>query len=368
MVVNNAPLDQQSKTSVSTERILSFDCLRILAMFGVILLHVTAQNWGAAPVTSPTWFMFNVFNSASRWAVSVFVMISGTLFLNPDKKFSTRKMYQKNLGRIVIAYLFWSLLYALLYRHHTGTRTSVLSSVIAGPGHMWFLHFLTGLYIFTPVLRKMTESKKLTEYFLILGLVMCFLVPRLATVLQLFVSNEYSAFFEAIETISESVYFHFTGRFVFYYVLGFYLYKYPFGRKLRRVVWVAGALGWLAMALLTAWYSVAEGSASELFYPATTFGTLTMATAVYTAGIYCIPRVHFHPKIAVLIRHLSKCSFGIYMIHAQVIESLRFHFGLHTLAFSPVLSVPLICALVFVISYLISAGLNRIPFLNKYIV
>ena len=43
-------------------------------------------------------------------------------------------------------------------------------------------------------------------------------------------------------------------------------------------------------------------------------------------------------------------------------------FGLNTMSFHPVLSVLCISAIVFVVSYAISAVLNNIPFLKKYIV
>ncbi len=62
------------------QRIAYFDVLRILATFAVIVLHLSAQHWADTDVYSRAWQAFNLYDSAVRWAVPVFVMISGGCF------------------------------------------------------------------------------------------------------------------------------------------------------------------------------------------------------------------------------------------------------------------------------------------------
>ena len=67
------------------------------------------------------------------------------------------------------------------------------------------------------------------------------------------------------------------------------------------------------------------------------------------------------------MRALSQYSFGAYLVHPAVIEFLA-ELGLDSLTFSPVISIPIVALAVFVISFAISAVLNHIPILKKYIV
>lgn len=56
------------------------DQLRIVSAFAVIILHVNAQGWNQTPPDTLNWIIRAFYDSTSRWAVLVFVMISGALF------------------------------------------------------------------------------------------------------------------------------------------------------------------------------------------------------------------------------------------------------------------------------------------------
>ena len=68
------------------KNILYLDVLRIIATFAVIAIHVVTLYWNDYDVSTYEWGAFNVFDSISRWAVPIFCMISGYLFLNNEKK------------------------------------------------------------------------------------------------------------------------------------------------------------------------------------------------------------------------------------------------------------------------------------------
>ena len=68
------------------------------------------------------------------------------------------------------------------------------------------------------------------------------------------------------------------------------------------------------------------------------------------------------------IRHLSQYSFGAYLVHDEIIIQVTRRIGLNAFSFNPVISVPVIALIVFVISFVISAVINNIPVLKKYIV
>ena len=79
-------------------RNISLDLLRIVATAAVVLLHTAKRVWYNVPVSSTDWYISNIYLSAVRWAVPVFVMISGTLFLLRDV--SIKKLYRNNILRM----------------------------------------------------------------------------------------------------------------------------------------------------------------------------------------------------------------------------------------------------------------------------
>ena len=52
------------------------DCLRILSIAAMMLLHISAQNWSSLDLHDPAWMLFDILNGATRWCVPVFLMIS----------------------------------------------------------------------------------------------------------------------------------------------------------------------------------------------------------------------------------------------------------------------------------------------------
>ena len=76
----------------------------------VIFLHVAAQNWSSVDVTGKQWHVFNLYNSAVRSSVPLFLMLSGKLLLSHGDDFSM-KIFSKNIKKLLIVYLVWAFLY-----------------------------------------------------------------------------------------------------------------------------------------------------------------------------------------------------------------------------------------------------------------
>lgn len=64
-----------------------FDYLKIIATFAVVVIHTVAKKWYSAGVESTEWQILNLYDSLSRWAVPIFVMVSGALFLDEKNRF-----------------------------------------------------------------------------------------------------------------------------------------------------------------------------------------------------------------------------------------------------------------------------------------
>ena len=352
-------------SNVKTNKyVVYFDFLRIIATIAVIILHVAAQNWASVDLSSVQWKVFNLFDSAVRFSVPMFVMISGALFLDNDKKISIKNLYVKNILRIITAFLFWSFIYALDKRLlGLGIKETVMCFV-EGNYHMWFLFMIVLLYALVPAVRKITESKEITQYFIIIGIAVSFLIPRTIFLLQCIdfpiVSSINSAF---LKMMSE-----FGLGYLIYFVIGHYLAKYGVSKKWRKAFYLLAILGFIATVGLTEWHSNKVGVASVGFYNNFSISVLFMAIGLFLFVKQRCEKLVLKDKSLKLIKSLSKYSFGTYLVHALVIDKLNLWFNINTLTFNPVLSVVLIVFCVTIVSYAISAIINHIPVLKKYIV
>ena len=135
------------------ERTWYFDALRVIACSIVVLLHQSAQKFGD-DVGSHNWMTFNFYDSLSRWAVPVFVMISGALFLDPARSFVPRVHLRRYLPRIVLSFVFWSAVYALWNYSMDMRLRDVVAGFFSGSVHLWFLYMIGGLYLLVPLLKK----------------------------------------------------------------------------------------------------------------------------------------------------------------------------------------------------------------------
>lgn len=365
----SAPAEQELDSPMEAEaevaredRVLYLDILRILATFFVIMLHVSSQHW-YENYFSHEWNVFNAYNSISRWGVPVFVMISGSLFLS--RELTTRRLYTKYIARIVTAFVTWSALYSFVY-NIPGKKgfASFVADFLKGYYHMWFLFMIVGLYMIVPFLRRIVASEALTKYYLALGLVFAFLIPQLNAVLSLF-SPALGAFFT---NIMEKWELHFVLGFSTYFVLGFYLRSRPIGRRAMTAILLLGIAGFVSTALLSRLALQHTDEADAVFHSSNSVNVFLEALSVFVGCRALFQNRTFGKKTGAVIQALSKYSFGAYLVHVMIITILNRFVHLNTLSFDPLLSVPVISIIVFILSFAVSAVINHIPVLNKTIV
>ena len=176
----------------SKRRILNYDLLRIVAMIGVVLIHVNGFYLYSVDVDSNRFIVLNAFTSLVRFSAPAFIMISGAFFLNPKKELTTKKIYHKYISRALIALLVTNLIYILYfyfivngYRGFGWIKLFLVRTINGDPSaeQLWYLYAAIWLYMLTPILRKITanSSKKEIEYFLLIGFIFTVFFPTLTT-------------------------------------------------------------------------------------------------------------------------------------------------------------------------------------------
>lgn len=348
-------------------RVIYFDILRIVAIFFVVFVHLAAQHWADVDVSSRAWFAFNLYCTTGKWSVPIFVMISGALFLGRDVSISS--ILKKNVARIATVFLFWSGCYALIdlvFRH--APLSVVLSQLITGHYHLWFLYMIVGLYLLIPLLRPIVQNETLMRYFLLLAFLFTFLLPQLALFTS-FVSHEAST---VIRTVIMYSYCFFPLGFTIYFVGGYYLSRRNFSRREEIVLYCVGIAALLFSIIAPAVLSRAQGAPNATFYNYNDLNVLCTSVPIFVFAKQHLNLSSFREgdrqaKALAFVRQLSRYSFGVYLVHPMVIELLQ-HFGIDTFSCNAFFSVPLLAIFVFAASTAISALLNCVPIINKHFV
>jgi len=230
-----------------TNRTVYVDLLRIAATFGVIVLHIAAAKWYIIPGTSADWQIMNVYDSLVRWTVPVFVMISGIFHLQPNKQDITFKeeitITFKKVFKLICALIFWGIAYNTInffdnhFLHNEPFTTfdviKIYAVIILGPAwsHLWFLYMLIGLYLLTPILRRLVSvcKQEHIEYFLILFFIVGTCFPLINSVLDFLpIFNGKQIYFPANEL---------TG-YVGYYIAGYYFTRYKVRENIKNSIYI----------------------------------------------------------------------------------------------------------------------------------
>lgn len=345
----------------NNNRTVYFDYLRVLATFSVIILHVSAQNWDSTAVNGFAWQTFNFFDSIVRWCVPVFVMISGALFLN--RNIPIKKIYSKYVLRMATSFAVWSFIYALVYGSSIGR---IILRTICGYYHMWFILMIIGIYICIPVIKIIANNLKTTKYYLILFFAFACVIPWVATIINDFIDVEIikkvtSAISDDFNAMNMSMVLGYAG----YFILGYYLNKVDLNKKARIIIYAIGGFGFVFTVVASSLISIKTKEPTQNYYGYFSVNALFESVAIFTLFKY---RKFGSEKTNNFIAKLSKYSFGIYLIHVIIIDMLGKCLDINTLSFNPIASVIVISVIVFIISCVISAGLNHIPFVKKYMV
>lgn len=348
--------------STNRERIIAFDILRIIAAFAVVWLHVSAQRW-TSTFPSLEWEIRNVYDAFVRWSVPVFVMISGALFLDSSKTISLKRLYRKNVVRIVVAFLFWSVIYVVYSHLKKGQWDSIpffIRLIIQGPVHFWFLKMLIGLYIIIPLLRTIVAKRRDEVYFLCLSLITVFILPVIWKIVGYF--NYDLAFFlrKTMESLGLNVALGYSG----YFVLGHFLYNHQFGRRTRMMIYASGMISFVFVAFITHFLSHHVNRAEIYFYDNLTLFTLLEAAAVFVWITSSCHQVSASVRRFIIL--LSECSFGIYLVHYLLLDIISSRIPVPS-AWWLLLFIPVFSILVFALSYLVIRVLRSVPFMKRFV-
>lgn len=321
----NLDIDKSNTSDKMRERKYDLDVMRIISTLGVIGIHVSS----------------GVLEQLCTFAVPLFVMISGVLWLDEQVTVSVEKIWKKNIFRIVTAFLFWSLVYILYEAADEMNVRTFVYQWLTGYYHMWFCYMIVGVYMFIPVIRKLKEDRKLYVYLLLLSGVIAVIIPS-ALKIPSIAAFEYNA---------DLLFYKMGVGFVFYFMLGDFLHRLKLKSIYRKLLYIGGILSFAVMC--TGMWKVDDFDIFKVIY----------VSSIFVAVRELMSRIKIKSKICYFLQQVSGLCFGIYMIHVLILKLVNRFFSLNT-----ILPDILIIGIVFMISLGIAYIINKLPCIRKYII
>jgi surface polysaccharide O-acyltransferase-like enzyme len=332
--------------------------LRLIALLAVIVLHVSAiplGQYGHVPLN--TWLTADLFNALVRFAVPVFVMITGALLLH--REYELGAFLKKRLSRVVVPFLFWSLVYVgysfyneeLVFTNDTGENVRlVLHQLKYGSSyHLWYVYMLIGLYFFIPIISKFARNatKREIEYFLAMWIVVMLIAQPI------------------LSRFNPQVDLHYFAGYAGYLVLGHYL-TFNVNYSKRVVIWL-----WALFVAMVAIITIG----TYLLYKYTTLITLLyeplgpsiviLASIVFLLGRFT--KVQLPPAILKAKDFVNQYNFGIYLSHALILYFLDDPLGISFKLCTPLISIPVTAITCFILSLLLVWLLSKLPWVGKWL-
>lgn len=347
----------KNKHEQKQKQIIWVDSIRVVACFMVVFLHSAAPLlYMYNKIGLSNWFVGNIYDSLVRVCVPLFFMISGFLLLQKDESLTV--YFTKRFSKLFIPLVFWSVFFVLwknIFELGRSPSLSDFSSLILTPSyyHLWFLYALIGLYLFIPILRKVAHNSDdtLLNYYVLIW----FLAVSIIPLIQKFIGID-----SRIDLNSIS-------GFIGYFVLGLILGKKQISTK---VFYISTAVYFMSVILtIIATYvftSKNGGIFVGYFYGYLSPHIVVASAACFIAIKYITVNTQLSekPLFQEIIKTISSCSFGIYLVHTVFLFLLKNGtLGVELSAFTgeSLFYVPLTAMIVFLLSFLLVFVLKKIP-------
>ena len=334
--------------------------LRIIAMFMVVVLHTSSpliMLYGKVP--DSYWFWGDLYNAISRFGVPVFVMITGALLLNRDQP--PIPFLKKRLGRIIVPFLFWSLVFIAYAWHNedfvftTNTWNNikiVLHQLKYGSSyHLWYVYMLIGLYFLIPVLGKFARNASEGEllYFLLVwfGVMM--------------INQPY------LKRFDPQIDLHYFAGYIGYLVLGYYLAYKDFPLRFNRNWFAVLFIVTLAFIVAGTYYaSIYYKGLSTLMYEPISPTIVLLSASAFMVGKLTV--INWSPRAKQARDFVGGYTFGIYLSHALILRLIddEWDININYKLFTPAVGIPVTALICFILSLLLVYLLSKLP-LGKWI-
>lgn len=352
------------------KRIQYIDTIKAVAILAVIFIHVSLlwlgkSVWGVS---------FDSIAEIGRFAVPLFLMVSGALLLNREYELSS--FFKRRISRIVYPYILWIIpllifVFAIKsFRFPNQSWLWLFSHYFFG---RWYFWMILGIYCTIPVINEFIKSKGMegVEYFLIIAII----------------ASLFYQFCKAIGLVTYLDLRFFVGPLT-YMMLGYYVNNKEFDMPANKILTISLLIFIVTTGLKMGFDVIGYGYTHLNFnnpvillesnLDVNILGYLRAAALfvfikyLYSENLNCVYSsvkkvLEFNP-VRRFILSVAKASYGIYLVHDLFLNYLMV-FILPTLLLPEESLFGLIFILTpafLIISWLIVIVVNRIPGLSKW--
>lgn len=283
------------------QRDVSLDIIRIMACIMVVFMHSPMPSANAnGPFLTALSFM-------TAPCIGLFFMVSGALLMPVKTDYFS--FIRKRFSKIAVPTVIWSLIYIALQLYRSESEINILQSIASipfspqGEGVLWFMYTLSGLYLLAPILSAWLEKAEKRELQLLLGLwaiTLCYPIWD---------------FWLITNDSVTGILYYFTG-YAGYFVLGFYLKKYPDSLSLKYFGLIA--VSGIALLLALKRYDMIFDFYQLFWYLSIFIASLAVAIWEIICRYCKLTDITF-------IRTASNLTFGIYLIHILIMRYWLWH-------------------------------------------
>lgn len=328
--------------------------IRVISCLAVVVLHCVYVSYRIFEryMSREQIRLSNLVVDQMMWAVPCFLMVTGALLLNPQRKLPLSKVLTKYIPKVLGALFFFGLVFSVFDAGMDQKKLGFwvlakgLEEILKGTGwsHLWYLYLLIGLYLLMPFLQKAVRlcSMREIEYLVILLFVFQSLLPFLR------VLGVETGFYIPVSQI-----------YPLYLILGYWLANKDIQHPGR---WGAGLLlaGSAVIALL-----ICRGTTKQLQDLSWLWGYASFLVVAQASGVFLLFRRLEQVKVkgSFWIRKIDEYSFGIYLIH-MIFVRLLFRYWQWNPYGQVFLFIPAILG-IFLLSAGITAILKKLPLVRR---
>jgi surface polysaccharide O-acyltransferase-like enzyme len=346
--------DTQNIQTTAKPVIQWVDMARSLGAFLVVLAHI--NGWADSPRYAASFYY-----TISRIGVPIFFLISGYLLLSKEEDIVT--FFKKRAAKILIPFFVWSSIYDMVNTTHffseTGASLNAVMDmflrILRGPreGHLWFFYSLIGLYLLVPILRVFVARAKPTELFYYIAL--------------WFIAMPVLFILEAFTPIKNGFEIYYTGGYVGYFLLGYYLGGMgvlPTRRNTTLGLFAAGFI----FSFIVFYFDLPPLDNEMVFRSYPSFNIILMSLGAFVMIKYLGERTP--PALARFSGRASQYGFGIYLVHPLILKWMMTgwrHLGFDPQSGSSVIVIPVVAVIAFLLSWGCAYLISRIPILRAIV-
>lgn len=344
------------------QRILYADLLKIIACVAVITIHATVPIIYREDISMNGWMTANFYSSISRWAVPIFVMVSGVFVFNFDLK----KNLKMSLNTVRVL-LVWSLIYFVanamlkdkfyIFKLSFNDLKTFLNHLLNGSisPHLWYLYMLIGLYIVNIFIKKIIDNSSKKELLFLISILFInsIVIPTISNFKILFI----------YKTFVSKLYLNTFSCYSMYLLLGYYINKHNIKKIYRMVFYFLSVFNLFLTYHLTKYFSLIDGKLNVAFYRNSAINIFFVSLGLFLF-FRNIVSDKINNKISKYSYYIVNKTFGIYLVHQLVLNVLS-KLGINLKMFNVRYSTLIVVLICFGISFILTVLIEKNKILRK---